>query len=383
MLGSYFFAAPCTCRRHAHRTARREIVTHRVYITCACAAIVLCMSADKKKLGLDTSDVSNYRPISNLKVISKLLQRLVASQLTAYLTDNKLLPDHQSAYRAFCSTETVIARVLSDYCDRFRRHSRTPLDLSTAFDTVDHSVLLRRLQRSYGLNGSALAWFGSYMNQRQQHVTHRGVESATTTTQFGVPQSSVLGPILFVLYTADVVRLVQLHGFSVHQYADDTQIYGCCHPDNSASLCGDDVARWMCSNRLHLNARKTKFMWCVPPRRRHQLPVDQLTVQSTTVASRESVRDLGVYLDSDMSMHKHVTQLVCSCYGVLRQLRSIRRSLPRTALTTLVSSFIMSKVDYCKVVLAGLPQLELLDRVHSRSSTRLPACQQTLASTTT
>ena len=106
----------------------------------------------------------------------------------------------------------------------------------------------------------------------------------------------------------------------------------------------------MCSNRLQLNARKTEFMWCVPPRRRHQLPADQLTIQSTSVASRESVRDLGVYLDSDMSMHTHVTQLVCSCYGVLRQIRSIRRSLPRTALTTLVSSFIMSKVDYCNVV---------------------------------
>ena len=173
------------------------------------------------------------------------------------------------------------------------------------------------------------------------------------------------------------------------------QIYGCCHPDNSASLCGDfgicvaDVARWMCSNRLQLNARKTEFMWCVPPRRRHQLPVDQLTIQSTSVASRESVRDLGVYLDSDMSnsdmsMHKHVTQLVCSCYGVLRQLRSIRRSLPRTALTTF-SSFIMSKVDYgyCNVVLAWQVYHNVNWTVCSRSSTRLPACQQTLANTTT
>jgi len=105
-------------------------------------------------------------------------------------------------------------------------------------------------------------------------------------------------------------------------------------------------------------------MGCVPSCRRHQLPVDQLTIQSTSVASRESVRDLGVYLDRDMSMHKHVAQLVCSCYGILRQLRSIRRSLPRTALATLVTSFIMSKVDYCNVVLAGLPQREL-NRVQS------------------
>jgi len=120
------------------------------------------MSADKKKLGLDTSDVSNYRPISNLKVISKLLEILVASQLTAYLSDNKLLPDHQSAYRAFCSTETVIARVLLDILTAIDSgDSRTLclLDLSAAFDMVDHSILLRRLQRSYGLNGSALAWF--------------------------------------------------------------------------------------------------------------------------------------------------------------------------------------------------------------------------------
>jgi len=136
------------------------------------------------------------------------------------------------------------------------------------------------------------------------------------------------------------------------------------------SGCAQIVCNW--------TPERPEFMWCVPPRRRHQLPTDQLTVQSASITPVESVRDLrdlGVYLDSDMSMHTHVTtRLVGSCYGVLRQLRSIRRSLPRSALTTLVTSFIMSKVDYCNAVLAGLPQREL-DRVL--------VCQQMLADTTT
>jgi len=134
----------------------------------------------------------------------------------------------------------------------------------------------------------------------------------------------------------------------------------------------------MRSNYLQLNAGKTEFMWCVPPRRRHQLPTDQLTVQLASITPVESVRDLGVYLDSDMSMHTHVTRLVGSSYGVLRQLRSIRRSQPRSTLTTLVTSFIMSKVDYCNAVLAGLPQREL-----HRVQSVVNAAAQMLADTTT
>jgi len=98
------------------------------------------------------------------------------------------------------------------------------LDLSPAFDTFDHSIILLRLLRSFGLNSSALAWFTSYLCQRQQHVSHRREHSATTTIQFSVPQGSVLGPILFVLYTSDVMHLVEQRGFRVHQYADDTQL---------------------------------------------------------------------------------------------------------------------------------------------------------------
>ena len=179
------------------------------------------------------------------------------------------------------------------------------LDLSAAFDTVDHYILLRRLQRSFGLSGSALAWFTSYLSQRQQYVSHHGDHSETTTIQFGVPQGSVLGPILLVMYTAtaDVVHLVEQYGFNAHH---DTQLYGWCQPGNSASLCRDlgdcveGVAQWMSSNRLQLNAGKTEFMWCVPPRRRHHLPADQLMVRSAAVAPLMSIRDLGVHLNGDM-----------------------------------------------------------------------------------
>ena len=113
-----------------------------------------------------------------------------------------------------------------------------------------------------------------------------------------------------------------------------------------------------------LNAAKTEFMWFVPPRHRHQLPSDHLAVSTVQVKPADSVRDLGVYLDSDLSMKSHITRLVCTCFGVLRQIRSIRRSLPRESVLTLISSLVMSKLDYCNVAFAGLPRGEL-DRLQS------------------
>ena len=118
----------------------------------------------------------NYRPISN----SKLLEQLVARQLLDYLSANNLLPDRQSAYRAFRSTETVIASLLSDILlalDDGDIAALALLDLSAAFDTVDHDILLHRLQSSFGLNDTVLSWFCSYLSQRRQNVCHRGESS--------------------------------------------------------------------------------------------------------------------------------------------------------------------------------------------------------------
>jgi len=146
--------------------------------------------------------------------------------LLQYLSVNKLLPDRQSAYRAFRFTETAIAGLLSDIfsaLDTGDIAALAMLDLSAAFHTVVHTILLQRLQTSFGLNNTVSSWFGSYLDQRRQHVCYRGKQSSDV--QFGVPQGSVLGPLLFVLYTADIVNIITCQGLSAHQYADDIQIW--------------------------------------------------------------------------------------------------------------------------------------------------------------
>src|SRR6218665_3254150 len=146
-----------------------------------------------KKPGLDTTDVRSHRPISNLSVLSKMLERVVSKQLVNYLNINRLFPDRQSAYRAFHSTETVLADILSDILlaiDSGNFSLLSLLDLSAAFDTVDHDILLQRLHLSFGLSSTVLEWMTSYLTDRQQCVRHAGSSSTTTILTCGVPQGS-------------------------------------------------------------------------------------------------------------------------------------------------------------------------------------------------
>lgn len=332
-----------------------------------------------KKGKTDPLHTSSYRPISSLPLLSKILEKIVSAQLRSYLECNELLPPLQSAYRTYHSTETALLKITSDI---FRALDKGDiclfafLDLSSAFDTVDHISLLQKLDSSFGFSGSALAWLSSFTCDRSMSVSMNSHSSFRTPVTCGVPQGSVLGPLLFIMYMSDVVSVVTKHNLSIHTFADDIQIYGTCSLSQSSvlssrlSLCLDDVIAWFSQHRLLLNSDKSEVLWCSSSRKKKSLPTESVRIGSSLIKPSASVRVLGVHIDSCLSFDVHVTRCVSSCFSMLRQIRSIKRSLPRPVLISLVSSLVLSRLDYCISVLCGIShqQLQRLQSVLNASA---------------
>ena len=233
------------------------------------------------------------------------------------------MPQLQSAYRRHHSTETALLIVLSDIyaaIDHQQVILLSLLDLSAAFDCVDHNILLCRLRTNFGVCGSALEWMETFLRGRTQQVFYRGHLSVRIVPLFGVPQESVLGPILFLLYTDELFHVIAECGFTAHSYADDTQVY----VSTAASDHIDAIERlvrrivcirdWMARNRLKLNEDKTQVIWLGTCQQLSKATVQSLTLTNVTVQFSDVVNDLGVRLDSQLTMANHIAALSRSCF---------------------------------------------------------------------
>ena len=340
-----------------------------------------------KKPSLDKDTLSNYRPISHLSFLSKLTERIVKSRLTDHLSTNCLFNSHQSAYSKYHSTETTLLSVHDHLIKSISTQKLTALcllDLSAAFDTIDHNILLTRLSSWFGLSNTVLFWFRSYLSCRTFSVSIENSSSTSSKLLYGVPQGSVLGPYLFILYTTPLSHLINSSSsISHHLYADDTQLFtsfsarDCTSGLNSLESTISLVSSWMSANFLSLNPSKTEFMLIGNSRQLSKIENIALSLpDNVTIKPVPSARNLGVIFDSHLSFSDHISSVSKTCFGHIRNLRRIRSSLDQSTATTIATSIIHSKLDYCNSLFVNLPKFEL-NRLQSILNTAARAITHT------
>ena len=335
-----------------------------------------------KKAGLDLL-YKNYRPISNLQYVSKLTERAVNNQTHGHMLQNHIYPVLQSSYRAGHSTETALLKVMNDIMLGMNSKCVTLLvllDLSAAFDTVNHEILINRLQNKVGLQGTVLNWFKSYLSNRSQRISISGTLSKCFNLDCGVPQGSCLGPLLFIIYSSQLFDVIEKHLPSVHCFADDTQLYLCFKPDSQVSQdvamramesCIADIRSWMISDRLLLNDEKTEMLLIGTQYQLNKLACDGcLHVGDMDIGSVACARNLGVWFDEKMSMSTHISKACSSAFFHLHNIRRIKKYLSVDSLRTIVHAFITSRLDYCNSLMYGLPNLQIskLQRVQNAAA---------------
>lgn len=334
-----------------------------------------------KKPNLDSSELSNYRPISNLPFLGKILEKVVFKQLEVFLQNNNTHNKFQSGFRKGHSTETALLKVINDLrvaSDKKNVSVLLLLDLTAAFDTIEHDILLHRLEHWVGLSAVALSWFRSYLKGRSYSVCLADFHSNKRDICSGVPQGSILGPLLFSLYILPLGELIADHGVNFHFYADDTQIYLSVAPDDPSALnclltCLTSIKCWMTDNFFKLNEDKTEILTIggsIEQRESIRSRLGNLSVESNN-----PVKNLGVFIDSELNFNAHINHVTKTAFFHLRNIARIRAFLSLDNAKTLIHAFVFSRLDYCNALLSGLPKkttdrLQLVQNAAARVLTR-------------
>ena len=298
----------------------------------------------------DTSAINNYRPISVLSFFSKVYEKIVYNHVLDFVDDNNVLYDYQYGFRHSHSTQQAIITLIdriSKSLDKGDIAIIILLDLKKAFDTVDHRILLRKLY-AYGIRGTLLKWFESYLTGRTQYVAFNGTNSDTHYVKCGVPQGSILGPLLFILYMNDICSVSKL--LFTLLYADDTCVLlsGKDLDDLIAVLNVEliSLSVWLKSNKLSLNTQKTFFM-VFHRARLKTANCNDLVIDNASITRVNSAKYLGIIIDVKFNWIEHITYIKNKISKAIGIMYKARQYLNKSSLVNLYYSYVYPYLTYC------------------------------------
>jgi Reverse transcriptase (RNA-dependent DNA polymerase)/Endonuclease-reverse transcriptase len=302
--------------------------------------------------------IKDFRPISLLCTASKILEKVVHDQILNYVNGLNLMDPLQSGYRKLFSTSTALLRIAEDIRLAICKREVVLvvfLDYSKAFDCVDHKLLLHKLKQ-LNFSDSVLKWLQSYLANRECAVKGKdGKFSKWVRMNRGVPQGSVLGPLLFSLYTHDLCKILR-NRCKYHIYADDTQLYINCKLSelNEAiqimNFILEDVAKWSASHGLILNPSKTQAMLIATPNTHKQINHEnliKLTLNGTDITYFDTIKNLEITFDKHLNWDKQISSVSQKVYGTLNNLNKFRAMTPESIRLKLIKTLVLPHLDYC------------------------------------
>jgi hypothetical protein len=320
-----------------------------------------------KSASFDANELKNYRPVSNFLTMVKIIENVIAKKIVHHLESNSLMDPNQSAYRKHHSCETIVLSILNDIYGAIARKEislAVLLDMSAAFDTLDHDVLIDKLEKN-GITDEALDWLRMYLKDRTHCTQINDDVSESLPLKMGVPQGSVLGPLLFTIYIRELGEVIRDLGIRYSIYADDVLLLIHAKPsDLPAAIsqineCLNIIKQWTASNFLQLNSNKTEFIAFGSRDQLKKVAVTEVLVNDELFQIKPAVRYLGIYLDSQLKFTKHINHICRAAYANLKMLQSLRSSLTNERFSILAHALVLSRIEFSPAVLHGVDECEI------------------------
>ena len=318
----------------------------------------------------DSELLENYRPISTLPIFGKIFEKVIYTRLYSFFTSQNLLYDKQFGFRKSHSTGHALNHSVTHIINQTLQKNFVLgifIDLSKAFDTIDHDSLIVKLDR-YGVRGSANDLLKSYLSNRRQYTECFDVKSDTLKVEYGVPQGSVLGPLLFLIYINDIVNCSP-HAGEFILFADDTNIFVSARSIDeaykSANTVLESLTQYMITNKLHINMTKCSYILFKPKCKLNDEPSSDLhlIINNTVIKRVTHAKFLGVIIDEKLSWDQHIKDLKRKLYYALSTINRIKQNIPEHLYKDLYYTLFESNLTYCLPVWGGVSQSQL-DKVH-------------------